>query len=101
MHQKLRYLLSSAAKSLAHTGFECPCCGGPKSVLISRKNFVTCLRRCSSCSLMFRAPTTSPEDSHAFYQGAYDSGFTTQTPSKEGLKDYIAKGFMGSPKDFR
>jgi SAM-dependent methyltransferase len=50
---------------------------------------------------MFRAPTTSPEDSHAFYQGAYDSGFTTQTPSKEGLKDYIAKGFMGSPKDFR
>src|SRR5688572_1633473 len=101
MHQKLRYLLSSTAKTLRHKGFDCPCCGASRSVLISRKNFVTCLRRCSSCSLMFRAPTTTPEASHTFYQRDYDSGFTTNMPSPEALKAYVRTGFADTPKDFR
>jgi 2-polyprenyl-3-methyl-5-hydroxy-6-metoxy-1,4-benzoquinol methylase len=51
--------------------------------------------------LLFRAPTDSPEESRAYYQVTYSSGFTTEMPSREALGTYVAKNFEGTPKDFR
>lgn len=101
MKPKIRYFLNSAYEQVRGRGFACPSCGSLQSRLICRKKWVTGLRRCVDCKLLFRAPTTSEKDSNTFYQNEYDAGFTTSLPNPSELKAYLADCFRGTPKDFR
>ncbi len=101
MKGKIRYLYVSAKKQLAGVGFQCPSCGCKDSAIVSRKYLVTSLRRCRECYLLFRAPTTSEEESLLFYQKDYSQGFTTDCPSHELLQKYLKRGFAGTEKDYK
>ena len=98
--QKLRYLASSAIKRVMGRGNNCPSCGAAMSKTVDTKWWVTELRRCAGCALMFRIPTTSHEENAAFYQEAYSQGFTSDCPADEQLAGYLAKGFAGTEKDY-
>ena len=100
MNPKLKYFLSSVKKSALRQGFACPSCGQTVSLSVSRKYVFTTLRRCTSCHLLFRAPTTSPDESAVFYQTEYQEGFTTDLPSRETLDQLKCTSFAKSPKDF-
>lgn len=77
----------------------CPSCGSTESGLVQRKYFVTELRKCRQCKLLYRYPTDSEEDNSAFYQNSYDEGFTTNLPSEAELKILLLRGFQGHEKD--
>lgn len=98
--QKLRYFQDSVKKYITRTGFECPSCGAQHSVVVSRKYIVTTLRRCGTCGLLFRAPTTTPEEFARFYQTGYSEGFTTDMPSTADLQKMLNTSFAGSEKDY-
>ena len=97
---KVRYFMGSAKKSLLQQGFDCPGCGSSTSAVVSRKYFVTALRRCSNCALQFRTPTTSANENYLFYQDGYSQGFTTDVPSPEELDDLKQAGFEGAERDY-
>lgn len=97
---RLRYLAKSLEKQLQRRGRACPNCGCPRSSLVARKHLVTELRRCVTCALMFRAPTTTAEESASFYQSRYQQGFTTTMPDDASLGALLREGFRGSAKDF-
>ncbi len=98
--QKGRYLRSSLAKAVRGGGRACPSCGSGVSIVVDRKYLITTLRRCGSCSLMFRAPTTTAEEFAVFYQDDYSEGFTTDLPSQADL-DLLKQGhFKDSGKDY-
>lgn len=78
----------------------CPNCGCPRTEIVKRKYLVTALARCMGCRILFRTPTDAPELNGAFYQSAYESGFTTDRPSEEDLERYRQTRFQGTPKDF-
>ncbi|MCB1276973.1 methyltransferase domain-containing protein [Prosthecobacter sp.] len=50
------------------------------------KYLVTALRRCASCSLLFRTPTTSVEENASFYQDDYEENTTTDLPDEAQLE---------------
>lgn len=101
MNNKLKYLATCARLQLDRSRIECPSCGSMRSVLISRKYFVTALKRCENCALLFRVPTTSTEENERFYQTAYSQGFTSDMPSDEELFVLKQKKFQRSNKDYR
>lgn len=101
MNARFHYFFQSLQRALLGKGFACPSCGGERSNVLSRKYAVTTLRRCTSCSLLFRAPTTPLAESTNFYQADYESGFTTDIPDDKTLSIYLASNFVGTPKDFR
>jgi 2-polyprenyl-3-methyl-5-hydroxy-6-metoxy-1,4-benzoquinol methylase len=68
---KLSYLLSSLQKFFTAKGLECPSCGQKNSKTVDRKYLVTTLQRCNNCSLLFRTPTTSQQESTDFYRKKY------------------------------
>lgn len=70
-------------------------------MVVDRKWIVTSLRRCSSCGLLFRTPTTSAEESARFYQAEYQEGFTTHLPSEDELTRLLSGGFKNTEKDYR
>lgn len=78
----------------------CPSCGNHSSSVVKRKYLVTTLRRCLTCHLLYRAPTTSPVENERFYQYEYQQGFTTEMPSPEKLAQLMKDGFKNSEKDF-
>src|SRR3712207_7702057 len=45
-----------AAKRWGQADISCPACGSAATTHSKRKYFVTSLRRCADCSLMFRVP---------------------------------------------
>lgn len=98
--QKLTYFKSSLIKTLNLEGYGCPSCGAKNSVLVDRKYFVTSLRRCRNCSLLFRAPTTSDREYERFYQEEYSEGFTTDIPSEDELFKLKKNDFRNSGKDY-
>jgi 2-polyprenyl-3-methyl-5-hydroxy-6-metoxy-1,4-benzoquinol methylase len=98
--QKTKYLTTCIRKSIARQGFSCPSCGGSRSSVVSRKYLVTALRRCEACRLLFRTPTTTPEENASFYQEEYTQGFTTDVPSDAALAEYLKNGFKGGEKDY-
>lgn len=100
MKQKIRYLLTCARNNLAEMRFVCPSCGYSCSEVVDRKYFVTSLRRCKQCHLLFRAPTTTADENASFYQEEYAQGFTTDYPNSQQLKTYLDKGFSGTEKDY-
>jgi protein-L-isoaspartate O-methyltransferase len=94
------YLFRSMAGFIAGSRRNCPNCGCPQSVPIDRKILCTSLVRCSQCLLQFRAPTDPPTFGDEFYQEEYSQGFTTDCPSDDQLKSFVASSFVGTPKDF-
>ncbi len=98
--QKLRYLVACAKKRCMGRCSSCPSCGWPDSVVVDRKFLVTSLRRCRSCQLLFRAPTTTPEENAAFYQSSYKWGFITDLPDDRRLKAFVDAGFAGTERDY-
>ena len=95
------YLLLSAKKSLLGQGFACPSCGARDAKVVDRKWLVTSLRRCGSCRLLYRTPTTSEEENERIYQTTYREGFTTDLPSDAELKQLIETEFAASEKNYR
>lgn len=100
MTPKLSYLLSSARRCFDNSRLTCPSCGSAESEITDRKWAFTSLRECKKCALLFRAPTTSPEENQAFYQRAYSQGFTTDTPESDVLQTLRKTRFRGSEKDY-
>lgn len=49
---------------------------------------------------MYRTPTTSDQESSAYYQDDYSSGLTTEVPDERALAELVESGFAGSAKDF-
>jgi 2-polyprenyl-3-methyl-5-hydroxy-6-metoxy-1,4-benzoquinol methylase len=97
---RVRYLLNSTRKLLTRQGLACPSCGHADSTIICRKYLVTALRRCRACHLLFRAPTTLPDENRSFYQSEYSQGFTTDMPTAEQLGQLTQTQFRGSEKDY-
>ncbi|HEU5102644.1 MAG TPA: methyltransferase domain-containing protein [Roseiflexaceae bacterium] len=62
--------------------------------------FVTALRRCNKCGLLYRTPTTTTQENAEFYQEAYSQGFTTDMPTSEQLKALLSTSFNGTEKDY-
>jgi hypothetical protein len=87
---KIRYLLSSTARRAISFTFRCTNCGSENCTTVDSKYFVTALRRCEDCQLMYGAPPDSGRKNFEFYQKAYRQGFTTESPSEEILQRLIA-----------
>ena len=65
-----------------------------------RKYLVTTLRRCGSCSLLFRAPTTSEKENELIYNRIYRENLTTDLPEALALEEMMNSGFAGTVKDY-
>ncbi|MGC9332457.1 MAG: methyltransferase domain-containing protein [Bacteroidales bacterium] len=97
---KLQYLASSLKKRLYHQGYQCPSCGEKSSHIVETKYWITELRRCSKCFLLFRTPTTSEKENFQFYQKTYRQGFVTECPSENQLNQLLETKFANTVKDF-
>jgi len=97
---KLRYLTGCLIKRLSCRGSKCPSCGAGQSALISRKYFVTELRRCGSCKLLYRVPIDYDDENKIFYQSIYKQGITTEMPDSEELARLKDTAFAGTEKDY-
>ena len=64
------------------------------------KYFVTELRRCANCQMLFRVPTDKEEDNSSFYEEQYTQGFTTELPTPEKLEELKRTMFAGGEKDY-
>jgi len=71
----------------------------PSSV-VARKYFITQLRRCSNCKLMFRTPTDEASKNIFFYEKEYTQGFTTDMPSEVELSEMKRSNFSGTEKSY-
>lgn len=100
MQAKTSYFLNSFTKRLLSQGAACPSCGYTSAKIIERKFIVTDLRRCKSCNLLFRTPTTTEKESIAFYQKTYKQGFTTDLPTDSQLEHLLNKKFINTEKDY-
>lgn len=79
----------------------CPNCDHPASETIDSKAFVTELRECASCKMMYRFPADTERTNHRFYQKAYSQGFTTSLPGDEALSQLLRTKFEGHEKSYR
>ena len=100
VNQKIIYLLTSFKKYLLNNGFNCPGCNHKFSILIERKYFITCLRKCNKCNLLFRTPTVTSSENNKFYQENYSQGYTTDCPNNDLLKKMIENDFKGTDRDY-
>jgi 2-polyprenyl-3-methyl-5-hydroxy-6-metoxy-1,4-benzoquinol methylase len=100
--EKIGYLLRSLKKYVLRQGFDCPSCGSHCSTPVSRKWLVTALRRCESCQLLYRTPTTSASEASQFYQDRYHKANRNQTelPSEERLAEMLKVKFVIEDKHF-
>ncbi len=94
------YLFSSLIKLVTRCGRACPSCGALKSRVMDRKWGVTTLRRCQSCQLLFRSPTTTEAENERIYNMIYREGFTTDIPNDATIARLIATGFRGHEKSY-
>ncbi|MBS0209203.1 MAG: class I SAM-dependent methyltransferase [Planctomycetes bacterium] len=99
--QRAKYFLQSACKLAWGRQLNCPSCGESRSHVVDRKWLVTTLRRCDSCRLLYRAPTTSAAEYERFYQRQYGQGFTTDLPDDATLERLKRSHFRDSPKDYQ
>jgi 2-polyprenyl-3-methyl-5-hydroxy-6-metoxy-1,4-benzoquinol methylase len=77
----------------------CPNCGGDGKV-VKRKMFVTALRRCNNCLMLYRSPTDSKTESHRFYEKFYRQSFATLMPDSPTLEKMKSNRFKGTEKDY-
>lgn len=80
-----RYLMLCALKHLRGQGEQCPSCGSDAAEVVDRKYWVTSLRRCANCRLLFRVPTTTAAENASFYQSDYEESTTTDLPDARRL----------------
>ena len=97
---KLDYLRELAWKRLRGEGLVCPSCGASGYEVCDRKFVLAELRRCAGCSLLYRAPTDTPEQNQQFYQVDYTEGFTTDLPDEATLRKLIETRFAGTEKSY-
>ena len=97
---RLKFFCVSASKRIRRVGMLCPACGSRGADVLDRKYGVLSLERCGVCSLLFRTPTTTAEESDRYYQTAYRRGFTTDVPSEGELKRLLSMKFVGTEKHF-
>jgi SAM-dependent methyltransferase len=100
LKNKTSYFMSSFVKGIIGNADHCPSCAGNSAEILDRKAWVTQLRRCGSCSLIYRTPTSSSADNEVFYQNEYVEGFTTDCPSLEELKAWKESNFIDTEKSF-
>lgn len=100
MSQKIQYLRTCIRKSLMPSAYRCPSCGAEGAKLVQRKYLVSSLRRCTECSLQFRAPTTTEAENASFYQSDYTQGFTTDMPDDQELQKLKDSAFVNSNRDY-
>lgn len=100
MNSKTKFLIKCLSKLFSLERRRCPSCGSGQSVLVSRRRIILELRRCSDCSLLFRAPTTTSEENERFYQKEYTRGITTDIPDKKKLEYLKSTKFQRSEKNF-
>jgi 2-polyprenyl-3-methyl-5-hydroxy-6-metoxy-1,4-benzoquinol methylase len=99
---KLYYLTSSTVRHVSAVfSFRCPNCGSKEFVTVDRKYFVTSLRRCRVCQLMYRVPPDDERANFEFYQQSYRQGFTTELPGSDALRQLLATKFAGTEKCYR
>lgn len=95
------YLQRCLAAQFSAARFHCPNCGSKRRhSVVDRKYFITQLRRCVECSMMFRTPTDDPEANAKFYESEYTQGFTTDLPSGDELEKLKQSNFAGTEKDY-
>lgn len=99
-YSRVTYFLWSARHALDGSRQLCPACSGARSMVVDRKWWVTALRECAQCFLLFRTPTTSTAENREFYEYAYRQGFTTELPTPPVLRDLKRTLFKGSEKDY-
>ena len=87
------YLAVCLKKGILRQGLRCPSCGSHQSHVIARKYVFTSLRRCEQCALLFRSPTTTPDESASFYQRTYKESRTTELPSEAEIKRLKQENF--------
>lgn len=101
MHRTdISYFLGAAGKLAKGSGRSCPNCGSRDAETVDRKYLVTYLARCRSCKLQFRAPTTTDDEFHRYYQRKYTQGFTTELPSIDDLAELKSRQFKGTERDY-
>ena len=98
---KLIYLRQMFLNSFDSKKFNCPSCGNPKNKVLERKFFITTLRRCQNCYLMYRAPTLNEKESNKFYQKSYSQGFTSDFPSDEKLNELLKTNFETTDRSYK
>lgn len=98
--EKSKYFSRSARAWLDKKRWACPNCESKRWTLVKRKYVVTALVRCDNCDILYRAPTDPPSFGETFYQREYQSGFTTDCPTPDGLQRLKSSAFRGTAKDF-
>lgn len=88
-----RYLMLCALKYLRGQGSCCPSCGADGAEVVDRKYWVTTLKRCRQCRLLFRAPTTTAAENAQFYQSDYEESTTTDLPDARRLAELQQENF--------
>lgn len=91
--QNLAYLIRSAGKWMLGRGYDCPSCQSPLGETVDRKYWVTSLRRCQACGLLYRAPATSKAENARLYQRVYEEGTTTDLPDDGALRQMREENF--------
>ena len=97
---KFKYLLICLKKFLTKKNLNCPSCNSNDSLIVDKKYFITSLKRCKNCMLLFRVPTITIEENKHFYQDEYTQGFTTDCPNDDELNELIANNFRNTEKDY-
>src|SRR5579862_2819518 len=100
MLERIKYFGESACKRAKAQPRVCPSCGGLESQFVDRKYWVTELRKCLTCKLLFRYPNDSPEENFRFYQEDYNQGFTTDCPDDAALTHLLDTCFVNSDRDY-
>lgn len=79
----------------------CPFCQESNGLtLLKRKGFILDILQCETCKLIFRWPTDSEDESHAYYERFYsESHPQVRLPSAAELNEMLHKHFSGTPLD--
>jgi len=93
---KLAYFRRSLAAQFTTDRFRCPNCGGAHHVVLDRKYFITQLRRCRHCQMMFRTPIDDPACNLSFYEDEYVQGPAAGIPSDATLTELKRSNFAGT-----
>jgi len=98
--KKLQFLAESVGNLHLAARNVCPSCASRRSEVVARKYLVTSLRRCGSCQILFRAPTTSPASMAKFHSSRYRQGTVTDIPSEEEIEILKKRQFRDSFMDY-
>lgn len=96
---KPQFFLKCFEKYAMRQDTNCPHCGSSNTRCLQRKKLIVQLRRCESCSLMFRYPKDDDSENKGFYQRRYRQQTVTELPRKEELPQHIASNFASIGRD--